>query len=365
MTVSRSGTLAIFALVAWTMSAASASRCAERDLSALYGQREYRTVIASGQELLLEHPGNPEISMYVGRSYFDLGDPAAAVPYLERAVVADTVGTWVGAWAYVYLGSARWILGDEVGAGKALSRARALSATSNATRAANAGLTLLGFDAVYSEWTRVLTKHFAFHLAPSLPQIELDRFVAARETALESICEFFGTRPLRTIGFFVWKNNEAARSAGLPDLGFARPEYAVIHVLPDQTPGHEIAHVVANWTTRTTYRVRVIDEGVAVYLDQTGHDQFARVAQALAATNQGPPALREVWENRARCPDQVLYPLGGAWIRDLVVHGGRKRLFSLLADQRYVHAHELYGDSLGIWIAEFEDHIGSELKQLR
>ena len=73
----------------------------------------------------------------------------------------------------------------------------------------------------------------------------------------------------KKIDFFVWTSREDAKKLMNAKLGFAKPSFCVVHSHYQQTKGHEMTHVIANYTSKISNKTRFINEGTAVCFDQT------------------------------------------------------------------------------------------------
>jgi hypothetical protein len=332
----------------------------------LYSQGRFADVVQQGKALLSTGTETAQVNLAVGRGLADQDQFAEAEIFLQRAADLDAVDpTWVYAWAQVYLGNCRWQAGDEDGARRAWILARDSGATANATRSANMNLLGLGLAALYDAWTTFTSAHFHFRFSDRLAGLDRAGYARAHEDAYAAITAWFGGGPDRPIRFFVWADQEEATAAGMPQLGFARPELNIVHCRAEQTVGHEMTHVISWAALRPTRTVGLINEGTAVFHDRTGRDRLAgaRAALATATTEAGAPlpqvALRALWDDWSLLPGDVSYALAGAWVERLVARGGRERFLEFFVDQTRAHAREVYGADLEDWIDEFEAELGS------
>ena len=331
----------------------------------LYGQGRFAEVVQQGKALLSTGTETAQLNLAVGRGLADQDQFAEAEIFLQRAADLDAADrTWVYAWAQVYLGNCRWQAGDEDAARRAWTLARDCGATANATRNANMNLLGLGLDAMYDAWSTFTSAHFRFRFSNRLGDLDRTAYARAHEDAYAAITAWFGGGPDQPIRFFVWADQVEASAAGMPILGFARPELNIVHCRAEQTVGHEMTHVIAWAARRPTRAVGLINEGTAVYHDRTGRDRLAgaRTAFATATTEAGAPlppvSLRALWDDWSLLPDDVSYPVAGAWVERLVAKGGRDKYLEFFVDQTRGHAREVYGAELESWIEEFEAELG-------
>lgn len=324
----------------------------------LYQQRQLERAIKAGTALLDERPDDPALHLVVGRALVDDEQFARAVPYLDRANALDTPPTWVSAWSLNFLGKAAFALGRFEMAREALRQSAQLQATRNATQSSRRWLTTFGLTSRYDDWRTRETKHFVFRFEPALTGVDLSSFAAARETAFQAVADTFGVTGLpHKVQFFVWSSNEAAREAGLPPLGFARPAYGFIHSRVNQTIGHEITHIAVYHGAQPEQRTGLINEGIAVYFDQTDRDRYAAAQRALRQHGTGSVSIRTLWADWDALPSRVTYPVAGAFVQGLIEAGGMAKLRQLARRQTLDHAQQIYDDELDAIIRDVEQRI--------
>lgn len=324
----------------------------------LYQQRQLERAIDEGNALLDERPDDPALHLVVGRALVDDGQFARAVPYLERADALDAPPTWVSAWALNFLGKAAFALGRREMSRAAFRESVQLEATRNATRSSRRWLTTLGLTPRYDDWATQETEHFVFRFEPALNGIDQPAFAAARETAFQALADTFGVAELpHKVQFFVWPSNDAAREAGLPPLGFARPAYGFIHARVNQTIGHEITHIAVHRGARPEQKTGLINEGIAVYFDQSGRDRYAAARAALQQHGTESVSIRTLWSDWGALPSRVTYPVAGAFVQGLIEAGGMSKLKQLARHQTLDRAQQIYGNALDTVIQEVEQRI--------
>jgi len=332
----------------------------------LYKQGKFDEVVNQGKALLSTGSETAQVNLAVGRALVDQGKAAEGEIFLKRAAELDTKDrTWVYAWAQVYLGAVRLQLGDDAGARTAWLAARDCNATRNATRNADNNLLYFALDPLFDKWDTFKTDHFLFRFSDKLTDLDRAAYARRHEEAYAKIRAWFGGAPEQPIRFVVWADQDEATAAGMPPLGFARPRLDLVHCLVNQTVGHEMAHVIGYAAIHPVKTTGLINEGTAVYLDQTGRDRLAVARDALAAARADtsavlpPVSLRALWDDWSLAPDSVTYPLAGAWIARLVEKGGKEKFLRFFADQSRDHAREVYGEDLEGWIDEFEKDLGA------
>lgn len=324
----------------------------------LYQQRQLEQVVEEGDALLDERPDDSALHLVVGRALVDDGQFARAVPYLERANALDTPPTWVSAWALNFLGKAAFALGRYEMARDSFGQSAQLEATRNATRSSRRWLATLGLTPQYNDWPTQETEHLVFRFEPALDEIDQPAFAAVRETAFQAVADTFGVAELpHKVQFFVWSSNEAAREVGLPQLGFARPAYGLIHSRANQTVGHEITHIAVYHGAQPEQRTGLINEGVAVYFDRSGRDRYAAARRALRQHGAESVSIRTLWTDWGAQPSRVAYPVAGAFVQGLIEAKGMPKLRQLARHQTLDQAQEIYGDTLGAVIRDVEQRI--------
>lgn len=322
----------------------------------IYQEGRFEEVITQGKALLAAEDETAQVNLAVGRSLVHLEKYEEAFPYLNRAAEIDPLKTWVYAWAQVYLGIVHYENGDETMARQAWILARDCNATRNATRNAVGNLNLLGLSEFFDNWKPFATEHFSFRFSDRLVDLDRVEFARLHEDAYQIISKWFGGGPEKKIRFLVWTDQAEADEAGMPPLGFSRPEEFLVHALVSQTLGHEMTHVISHHALQPTKVVGLINEGISVHLDQTGRDQMKRAQDTWNNTTPRPlkVSIPALWLDWSLAPDVLSYPVAGAFVAMLIDKGGKDRFLEFFVDQSYGHAQEIYGDKLAGWINEFE-----------
>lgn len=325
----------------------------------LYKNGQFEDVIREGKVELTTGTPTAQVNLAVGRSLADLQRYQESILYLESAVHLDPQQTWVYAWGKVYLGTAHFKEGRMEKARAAWIQARDCGATRNATRSAVNSLKILGLAEFYAQWRDFSSEHFLFRFSPGLTGFDDAGYARRHEEAYEAISAWFGGGPKERITFFVWTDHEESMAANMPPLGFARPELNLIHARANQTVGHEMTHVISSHALTPHMMVGLINEGTSVYHDQTGRDQLARARAAIKAseTPEVRVALAALWEDWSLLPDEISYPLGGAWVKVLIDQGGKEKFLEFFPDQSLAHARTIYGEDLQSWMDEFDTEL--------
>jgi tetratricopeptide (TPR) repeat protein len=351
--------LIILLAIILTAAVATAQEGPADGLWELYKEGRFEDVVREGKVELTTGTSTAQVNLAVGRSLVDLGKNEEGIVYLETAARMDREKTWVYAWAKVYLGAVYYELNRVEEAQAAWILARDCAATRNATRNAVNNLNFLGLAERFDSWTTFTSEHFAFHYSPNLVNFDGAAYARSHEAAYDVISAWFGGGPEDPIKFFVWASKEEADEAGMPPLGFARPDFNLVHATYDQTVGHEMTHVISVHALEPEVGVGLINEGTAVYHDQTGRDQMARARKTLA--DQVEPvvqvSLAALWEDWSLLPAEVSYPVGGAWVKVLIDQGGKEKFLDFYKDQTLAHARAVYGEDLQSWMEKFDEDL--------
>jgi tetratricopeptide (TPR) repeat protein len=335
----------------WLASQLLASAATQEEIWKTYNGGEAAKAAEMGLAGIQAGPENIELRQVTGRALVDSGQFSAALPHLEKVVELDGNKTWQSAWALAFAGYAHYGLGQYAKSQTALADSLKLKATRNVVNFAQRAQALLGFAPVYSNWVTLETEHFRFHFGPDNSNLDTRRFAAARETAFANINGFFQARLPKKIDFFVWRASEDAEKAGLGRLGFARPEFCIVQSAANQTRGHEMTHVICYQALKPAKRTGLINEGIAVYFDQTARDRLGVAKAAAREAGLAAGFLTNMWNGK------VIYPVAGAFVQRLHQKGGDGKLKELARDQTFEGARKVYGEDLDKWVREFEQEL--------
>lgn len=324
-------------------------------LSRMFLAGRFREVVREGAVALEAHPGNRDLHLVVGRALVELGRPRQALPHLDSVLQLDTPRSWRVAWANDYRARALYALGHTPEAHAALDRAIASNATRNVVRDARGLARMIGYGHAFDGWRALRVGDVRVHYGGGVTADQAQAFAEARAAALEDLREWIPVKLLKPVDIFVWPDAESARAVGSGPIGFARPELGLIHSRLDQTPAHELVHVVVFQGLDPVNRTRFVNEGVAVLMDGTGRPRLA-MARAAAARVDGPVDIVELWRD-GRAPEPVLYPVAAAFLERLRERGGEDRFMALLRDQTVDRARVLYGPLLDRVVASVEQDL--------
>lgn len=326
------------------------------ELWKLYSSRDYTSVLEKTTPLLAADPGHKELNLIVGRTQTDRGNYQEAIPYLNLAVQNDANNSWIKAWALKYLGTCSFMVGKLEDAQKALQECIRINATKNATNDAYGTSLVCGFNDFFKNWQTVETDHFRFHFQ-HMNEAEIQKYTSLREKAYQDIHGFFKSTLPKKIDFFVWESREDALSVLKTNLGFANPLYCCVHTHYQQTVGHEMTHVISHYTASNSTKTRFINEGTAVCFDRTNRDKLQLVKQWIAANK--PVDLKDCWINGTNYTEEILYPLSGLVVKELIDRFGKDKFLEFFPNQTYEHAKSVFGDKLEEVMQELEKKINS------
>lgn len=327
------------------------------ELSKLLEEGRFQEIILKARKELRRRPDNPEINLRLGQALTERLQFTEAIPYLEKANHQNDI-IWIKGWALDYLGRSYF-------ATNALDESRVkfkecleLKATPNVIADAAYWYNLFGFSERFANWTTISSEHFIFHFEQPSKVQDTVSFIRDYENAFIKITPYFQVKIPRKIHYFIWNSDELMRFFHSPG-GFTNSEYCIIHARYFQSAGHEMTHVFSYYVHPFPERVGLINEGTAVYFDQTGTDQLKLARWLLTEHEIHQVSIRELWNRWNLLPMEESYPLAGAFVKYLMEHGGEKQFKRLLADQRIESARQIYGSRLDKIINDFERLLGS------
>lgn len=347
-----------FILLSFMFSYSIFAQINDKELSIQYNSGEFDSVIANATKLLLIEPENPTLNLLLGRSLVEKGLLSDAEPYLLKVIENSESKTWMKAWGMNYFARIQFLLGDKLKSKQYLINCVKLNATNNVTKSSKGMLINLGLDDFYSDFKAVETEHFIFYFQSQTVVTKIEDFIEIREKAFVDITNFFDVKIPKKIDFFVWNLNEDAKQIGLKNLGFAIPEFCVIHSKANQTSGHEITHVITNYLSDNQIKTKFINEGVAVCFDLSNNNRLEIAKQEKVKDSfKDIVSIKKAWKDARSYPDWVYYPLAGEFICRIIDKWGKEKLIELLKNQTYENAVSIYGDKLDAIISELESEI--------
>jgi len=345
--------ISVFAFVlscAATVPAAAQSQPSTDELGKLYVSGQLDAAIALGQQALQAPGEQPAVNMFVGRAYADKQQFQTAIPYLTKSLASASSSADVKAWSEAYLGTCYYALQEYPKAKQSFEQVVAAAATKNVTAYAAKRLGMLRAQEMAGNWKLLETAHFRFHVqAPENLGVAPEAYVAAHEQAFETENRFFRATLPRKIDYYVWDERAPASQVLSQNLGFTVPEFLTIHVLKNQTKGHETAHMLVAYGLHPAQQSRLINEGIAVCFDQTTRNRMQLARQATGGTAD----IWKMWAQPQSYSDEQLYPIGGALLEYLLAHGSEADVKQLLQVQTPELGRQLFSKQ----IAAFEKEL--------
>ncbi|MCP4551026.1 MAG: hypothetical protein GY834_03055 [Bacteroidetes bacterium] len=323
----------------------------------LYNLHDLQSVIDRAKPLLENEPNNIDLNLIIGRSYTDLGDFKNALTYLEFAVTNDNNNSWRKAWALSYLGTCYFMLQDYNDSESSLNECINLNATKNATNNAYGQTLLFGFNEFYKTWKIVETDNFRFHFQ-NMNDKQIEKYTSLREIAYKEINGFFKSSLPKKIDFYVWESREDAKKILRANLGFSKPNFCIVHTHYQQTIGHEMTHVISNYTSDISKKTRFINEGTAVCFDQSHQERLKKIKYWIT-TNNKQISIKDYWGNGKEYDEEILYPLSGLFVKELIDNFGSEKFLEFFKNQSYENAKLIFGNKLDTMIKEFEKKINT------
>ncbi len=329
----------------------SAQNPQTEELTKLYGAMEFEKTIEKAREFIKDDPQNMDYNALLGRALVDVGQPSDAIPFLKY--VAENDNSWRQAWSAGYLGSAYFLLSDIENSKAALQKAMQINITANATKYANRNWLLFGFDSFFDNWKTSETKHIRFHFQ-NISDSEMELFMQSREKAFETVNSFFGSTLPKKIDLFVWHSKEDAMKILKTGSGFADPQFCVVHLNFQQTRGHELTHVISNYSGKMLKKTGLINEGTAVCFDLSDNKREEMVKTWLL-TNKMEIDINDIWVNWGKYPQELTYPLSGLFVEELIKKFGKEKFLIFFGNQTYENAKTIFGVEIDILIQEFQN----------
>lgn len=212
-------------------------------------------------------------------------------------------------------------------------------------------------------WKTYATKHFLFYYAPDSTLDKpgaVEKFAEEREAAHANICKYLAVRYEQPIRFFAYDSNEVARPLIGRDLGFASPSLGVIHSKVNQTVGHELAHILSRAINGREPPNRVLDEGLAVFLNQSNRNPFTEARNLIEANRL--PTFAQMLENSKSKSKDDWYPAAGAFVGHLCQRHGVLRFKQLWGAKEATFAADfqrIYGKAIAQIEREWRDYVQS------
>ena len=182
------------------------------------------------------------------------------------------------------------------------------------------------------------------------------------EEAYVRVNNVFNAKLPRKLRFFVWTDWQAALTLYNEPAwvgGFAQSKQCVCHQRADMSLGHEMTHVLSYWgdgIPMKTYS-RFINEGIAETFDLSETDKIGAAKKVLQG--KGYHDVMEIWRDDENMPEDILYPVSGAFVQFLYKKNQPDKFFALVKNQTIEDAENIYGKAqLEALMAEFNGLVG-------
>lgn len=339
------------------------------ELDKMFSNRQYTESIGKGTEFLKNEPDDVYLNMIVGRSIFNLAylnsqDYKNALPYLEKAIQNDKQNTWMKAWSIENAAVCYYMIGQTKKANEYLDQCISMNSTKNVTEAASNTKKQVNLNSYFDDWKIIKTEHFIFHFHPSFDDKKISKFTKTRETAYSNLNNFFKSNLPKKIDFYVWDSNDSAMKVLGTPLGFALPNLCIVNSRYDQTPGHEMTHVLSYYMYPNVKVNTFINEGTATYFNQLNRTEYIKEFKLRTKFNNNSMKYKYIsivnlWKDgslfRKAYPDGISYTLGSAFVRHLIKEGGIDKYKEFLQDQTYENAKKVYGEQLNDIVKKFDN----------
>ncbi|OHD57013.1 MAG: hypothetical protein A2Y33_08790 [Spirochaetes bacterium GWF1_51_8] len=169
---------------------------------------------------------------------------------------------------------------------------------------------------------------------PNGSVIEKDpaKWLESRKEAFTKITNFLNLKwTYGNIKFYVFNDKKQGKDMGEMSLGYASPSACAVYTTFDQTPGHELTHVVA-------YRIDnglrifsgVANEGLSTLLDQSGRNYHLLAKHLIENKIALPKLLAENFHQ-----NKYGYWLGASFVKYLIDIYGLEKYKSFFAQEQY------------------------------
>lgn len=340
--------------------------CAQTDtkkIANLYYTKQYNEAIAAAKENIIKGYDLPSSNLIAGRCYVDMHKSEPAIPYLRAALQMDADKTWVSGWGHAYLGVALISVGKKDSGIAELNKTIALEKTDNSVDFAKNMLSrFIDPDALVTKlkMVKVESDSITYYFQDSGRLLQpVYRYIQQHDSAYTELCKIFRPFAPAKLRFFVFTNKAKAEKTLGHELGFTNARDAMCFSMADQTLGHEMCHFVSFWVNgrQPTNESRLITEGIAVCFDMRKEDVFDRAKAAIAQLNVKGSVL-DIWREELNVSSDIIYPIGGAFIRHLYQHMKTDDFLAFTSDQSFTNLRNLLGVNFNNVIAGFDNRVG-------
>ncbi len=323
------------------------------EVTELYSKKDFVNAVKYGQNALQNDSENPQLNMLVGRALADTKKHKEAIPYLIKGTAENNNPSWVRAWSLAYLGTCYYVADNYLESKRNLVECIKLNATKNSTQFAQNYINALQMSESFDAWETIEKENLRFHFQDKSNIADIENYMKNREDAYTEINRFFLATPFKKTDFYVWDKPEEAKEILGRELGFANSKLCIINSRNNQTSGHEITHILSDYGIQPIKKTPLINEGVAVYFDQTHRDKLSVAKEAL---DNKKIDIIDLWNKPDNYPNQYNYDIGGALIEFLMKNGSELQLKKLLKNQTTETAANIYENFDGL-ITTFEQEL--------
>lgn len=215
-------------------------------------------------------------------------------------------------------------------------------------------------DTLGIQWMSIEKEHILFFFqgtGATAASIYADQ----HEDAYTQIDRFFQAQPPGKLRYFVWTDwAEGQKLINIPSqyAGYTFASKCECHVKGNMNLGHEMTHVLSYWAwgIEPASYSKFITEGIAVAFDLRGDDKLERAKTAVKGKIVN---LVDVWQGNYDTDEDVLYPLGGAFVDYLYKNTSVEKFKLLIKHRTYEDAQIIYGkDNLDAIIRDFNSKMG-------
>lgn len=321
---------------------------------------EFEKTILIANETLKVNSNDPEALGFLGQSQIRIGDITLGIKTLNHAVPNCQKDKPRLAWIYLNLSAAYKILGEQDSTTKYYDKCINLGEVSKAYKTALQFSKIAGLEGQFDEWEKIETKNITFHFQPNSVITNKKFYTQRRQDAFSIINEYFNSTISGKIDFYVWNTIQDGQNYGFPILGFAKPELKLTHSHSNQTPGHELTHIITRHLSKSNKLCRFVNEGVASAFDQSIENKMNTSLKHKRRTNFDKNiSIQTAWHKPRYYPEWVYYKLAGYFFQQLKEKGTKEEFKNLVVNQTFENAQTIYGSKLDDLIAEVELQINS------
>ncbi len=297
-------------------------------------------------------------SLFIGRLHILKGQTDSAIYYFRNTLSIDKDHTWRSAWAHAELGTCFAKHSEHDAANSEFRRCIELNKTENSVKYASSLLLSVTDPYVLVakfRLTKIESDSIIYFFEKDKKLLKkTSEFVTLHNGVYQSLSSEFEPVLPRKLSFYVFSDRENAEKNLKRKLGFSLPENAMCFSIRDQTPGHEMAHVLSYWSEGTPckYSNKFINEGIAVYFDHTSRNKMQE-ARAVIDRSTSPISVTQYWNSPNAYPTNILYPVAGAFVEKIHKILDKKQFRSFIKDQRPETLKQILGNRFDQLIAEF------------